>query len=93
MDFSAPTCTPIVIDHGNGLMTRYAHASKLQVKPGDLVKPGQQIALVGSTGAHLHFEVHVGGVPQNPDRFLAMAKPAPSQVAQAPVPTDRNLIR
>ncbi|GAB7541848.1 M23 family metallopeptidase [Cupriavidus sp. 8B] len=87
----------IDIDHGNGLKTRYAHASKLQVKAGDLVKPGQQVALVGSTGratgAHLHFEVHVDGVPQNPNRFLAIAKPAPAQVAQAPVPTDRNLIR
>ncbi|MES2008498.1 M23 family metallopeptidase [Cupriavidus basilensis] len=87
----------IDIDHGNGLKTRYAHASKLQVKAGDLVKPGQQIALVGSTGrstgAHLHFEVHVDGVPQNPNRFLAIAKPAPAQVAQAPDPTDRNLIR
>lgn len=73
------------IDHGNGLKTRYAHASRMLVKPGDLVKPGQQVALVGSTGrstgAHLHFEVHVDGTPQNPNRFLAVAKAAPAQLA------------
>lgn len=63
------------IDHGNDLVTRYAHASKLRVQPGDLVKRGQVIAEVGSTGRstgpHLHFEVLVSGVPQNPARFLA----------------------
>lgn len=62
------------IDHGNGLSTRYAHTSKLLVKNGDLVKRGQQVALVGttgrSTGPHLHFEVLIEGVPQNPARFL-----------------------
>lgn len=87
----------IDLDHGNGLKTRYAHASRLLVKPGDLVKPGQQIALVGSTGrstgAHLHFEVHVDGVPQNPNRFLAVAKSSSAQVAQATIPTDRTAIR
>jgi murein DD-endopeptidase MepM/ murein hydrolase activator NlpD len=65
------------IDHGNDLVTRYAHASKLWVQPGDLVKRGQVIAEVGSTGRstgpHLHFEVLVSGVPQNPARFLADA--------------------
>ena len=63
------------IDHGNGLVTRYAHASKLLVKSGDLVRRGQTVAQVGnsgrSTGPHLHFEVLVDGVPQNPARFLA----------------------
>ncbi len=63
------------VDHGNGLITRYAHASKLMVKAGDIVKRGQHLADVGSTGRstgpHLHFEVHLGGVPQNPSRFLA----------------------
>jgi len=62
------------IDHGNGLVTRYAHGSKLLVKPGDLIKRGQAVALVGSsgrsTGPHLHFEVLVDGVPQDPARFL-----------------------
>ncbi len=65
----------IELDHGNGLMTRYAHVSKLLVKTGDLVKRGQPVAEVGtsgrSTGPHLHFEVLVAGVPQNPARFLA----------------------
>jgi len=64
----------IEIDHGNGLVSRYAHASKLLVKEGDLVVRGQEIARVGATGRatgpHLHFEVRLNGVPQNPARFL-----------------------
>lgn len=64
----------VVIDHGNGLQTLYAHASKLEVRLGEIVRKGQQVARVGSTGrstgSHLHFEVHVNGVPQNPARFL-----------------------
>ncbi len=63
------------VDHGNGVITRYAHASRLLVKAGDIVKRGQHLADVGSTGrstgSHLHFEVHVNGTPQNPSRFLA----------------------
>ena len=63
------------IDHGNGLTTRYAHCSKVLVTPGTLVKRGQLVAHVGSTGRstgpHLHFEVLVDGVPQDPARFLA----------------------
>jgi murein DD-endopeptidase MepM/ murein hydrolase activator NlpD len=65
----------IEIDHGNGLITRYAHASRVFVKKGDLVRRGQKVAEVGttgrSTGPHLHFEVLVQGVPQDPQRFLA----------------------
>jgi len=65
----------VEVDHGNGLLTRYAHVSKVLVKTGDLVKRGQPLAQVGtsgrSTGPHLHFEVLVDGVPQNPARFLA----------------------
>jgi murein DD-endopeptidase MepM/ murein hydrolase activator NlpD len=62
------------IDHGNGLVSRYAHCSTLLVKEGDLVMRGQRVATVGSTGRstgpHLHFEVRLNGVPQNPARFL-----------------------
>jgi len=65
----------VEIDHGNGLITRYAHNSHVLVKAGDLIKRGQVISEVGtsgrSTGAHLHFEVLVDGVPQNPAKFLA----------------------
>lgn len=64
----------IEIDHGNNLITRYAHTSKVFVKKGDLIKRGQLIAEVGttgrSTGPHLHFEVLVQGVPQDPEKFL-----------------------
>ncbi len=64
----------IEIDHGNGLVSRYAHCSSLRVKEGDFVVRGQQVARVGttgrSTGPHLHFEVRLNGVPQNPARFL-----------------------
>lgn len=65
----------VEIDHGNGLRTRYAHASRLLVRRGDVVTPGARIALVGSsgrsTGPHLHFEVLRHGVPVNPRLYLA----------------------
>ncbi|MDE2360363.1 MAG: M23 family metallopeptidase [Betaproteobacteria bacterium] len=64
----------IETDHGNGLVTRYAHASQLNVRDGDRVLRGQRVAAAGSTGRstgpHLHFEVRLNGVPQNPARFL-----------------------
>jgi len=65
----------IEIDHGNDLITRYGHSSRVFVKKGDLIKRGQKIAEVGttgrSTGPHLHFEVLVQGVPQDPQKFLS----------------------
>ena len=64
----------IEIDHGNGLLSRYAHASQVLVQDGELVVRGQRVGAVGSTGRstgpHLHFEVRLNGVPQNPARFL-----------------------
>ena len=81
----------IELDHGRGLVTRYAHNSKVMVKEGDLIKRGQIISEVGttgrSTGPHLHFEVLVDGVPQDPAKFLAAGDAA---VAVAPRPTRRR---
>lgn len=62
------------IDHGNEIVTRYAHGSKLLVKLGDIVQRGQRVAEIGSTGRstgpHLHFEVMVKGIHQDPHKFL-----------------------
>ena len=75
----------IEIDHGNDLITRYAHASKVFVHKGDLIKRGQRIAEVGttgrSTGPHLHFELLVQGVPQDPNRFLRAGSGAGTTLA------------
>lgn len=64
----------VVIDHGDGLETLYAHASQLLVYEGQEVTAGERIALVGNTGyslgAHLHFETHVYGAPQDPVPWL-----------------------
>jgi len=65
----------IDIDHGNGLSTRYAHADKLLVNVGQLVLPGEKIALVGSTGRstgpHLHYEIRMNNIPRNPNKYLS----------------------
>ena len=64
----------IVIDNGNGIVTKYMHHSKMYVKPGDYVVKGQQIGLAGttghSTGIHLHFQIEVNGQPVNPLPYL-----------------------
>jgi murein DD-endopeptidase MepM/ murein hydrolase activator NlpD len=82
------------IDHGNGLVTRYAHAQTLDVELGALVRRGQRVASVGSsgrsTGPHLHFEVLVDGVPQDPARFLASGRgPASADFAARVTPARR----
>lgn len=64
----------IEIDHGHGIVTLYAHTSRDFVKVGQRVKRGELIATVGSTGSatgpHLHYEVHVNGVPVNPMTYI-----------------------
>jgi murein DD-endopeptidase MepM/ murein hydrolase activator NlpD len=66
----------IKIDHGSGLETRYAHASKLLVKTGERVRKGQVIAEVGSTGRstgpHLHYEIRLAGNPLDPRKYLTV---------------------
>jgi len=64
----------LVVDHGFGLQTHYAHLSSYQVTAGQKVKRGQMIASVGNTGrttgAHLHYEVRYRGIPQDPSRYI-----------------------
>jgi murein DD-endopeptidase MepM/ murein hydrolase activator NlpD len=64
----------VEINHGKGLVTRYGHNKELRVRPGQLVKKGQTIALLGSsgrsTGPHLHLEVHQNGEPVDPGHFI-----------------------
>ncbi len=64
----------VVVDHGHGISTRYAHCSKIVKKCGDAVKRGDIIARVGntgkSTGTHLHYEVRVNNIQVNPERYM-----------------------
>ena len=87
-EFQSEYGNMIEIDHGHDLISRYAHTSKVGVKKGDLIKRGQKIAEVGntgrSTGPHLHFEVLVQGIPQDPQKFLNAGRHvAPAQLARA----------
>ena len=64
----------LIIDHGGGVQTYYAHCTSLFATTGEKVSAGQQIATVGSTGnssgPHLHLEIRVNGVAQNPQSYL-----------------------
>jgi murein DD-endopeptidase MepM/ murein hydrolase activator NlpD len=64
----------VKINHGYGKVSRYAHLHEILVKRGDRVKRGDKIGLVGNTGRstapHLHYEVHVNGIPVNPEKYI-----------------------
>lgn len=67
----------VIVDHGNGYKTLYAHSSHIFVTPGQVVQKGQFMGEIGSsgrsTGPHLHFEVHRNGMPINPEEILNLA--------------------
>lgn len=67
----------VEVDHGDGLVTRYAHAKTIKVKVGDVVQKGQVLALMGSTGRstgpHVHFEVIRNGKSENPETYIRRA--------------------
>ena len=87
----------VVLDHGNGVITLYAHHNRNFVKEGEVVRRGQKIAEVGrtgnATGPHLHFELRLAGLPQNPLPFLNDVEELPAdlvaqnQAAVAPAPS------
>jgi hypothetical protein len=87
----------VVLDHGNGVVTLYAHHNRNFVKEGEIVRRGQKIAEVGrtgnATGPHLHFELRLEGLPQNPLPFLNDVEELPAdlvtqnEAAVAPSPT------
>lgn len=88
----------VVIDHGHGLVTRYAHLDSYRVKKGDHVKAGNVIGAVGSTGKstgpHLHFEVIQDGEQIDPAPVIAVAAPMPApDPVLAPVPGAKPVIK
>jgi len=82
-ELDGPYGNNTLIDHGDGLSTFYAHQSRFLVSPGDHVKTGEVIGLVGetgwATGPHLHFEVHINGVPFDPMGWFGGSKTPQSE--------------
>ena len=82
-ELGGPFGNNTLIDHGNGLATFYAHQSGFAVQAGQKIKKGQVIGYVGSTGystgSHLHFEVHINGVPHDPMGWFGGSKTPQSQ--------------
>jgi len=84
-DFESGYGRLVVVDHGGGFQTYYAHLSRFSVQTGQEVRRGDQVGQVGSTGKvtapHLHYEVRIGGSPMNPILYMktsvAQAEPAP----------------
>ena len=76
----------VEVDHGNGVMTRYAHMSAFKSKVGQAVEAGQPIGAIGSTGRstgpHLHFEVRINGRAVNPRPFLERAPDVLEEIRQ-----------
>ena len=81
----------VIIDHGYGIFSQYAHTSEAYVTPGQYVQRGQLIAAAGSTGRtngpHLHFEIIVNGIPVDPLAWMALM---PGFVPPVEAPRDRN---
>ena len=79
-DWSGSYGKLVIVDHGNGIQTYYAHLSSFLVVPGQEVQRGEVIALSGGTGRvtgpHMHYEVRLRGTPVNPYKYLVKAKPA-----------------
>ncbi len=64
----------VVVEHINGVTTHYGHCDKIKVRPGQKVNAGDIIATIGNTGMssgpHLHFELRINGIPQNPENYI-----------------------
>ncbi|HLJ50932.1 MAG TPA: M23 family metallopeptidase [Bryobacteraceae bacterium] len=75
----------VIVDHGSGMQTWYAHLSRIEVVPGQEIRRGDELGRSGATGKvtapHLHYEIRVGGTPINPYPYLAK-----SLLVQAPPP-------
>jgi murein DD-endopeptidase MepM/ murein hydrolase activator NlpD len=82
-ELSGPWGNNTLIDHGKGLSTFYPHQSTFNVTPGQQVKQGEVIGYVGTTGyvtgPHLHFEVHINGVPYDPMGWFGGSRTSQSQ--------------